>query len=94
MKVAELEIGSLYQIKDRFDNRCIGLQVVGGRIDLYLAPNLADHLLDANAQPSSRFFVYLGRKKNQIGEHQRMVLWDGKILPVWGNSWQHVEKCS
>ena len=87
MKVAELEIGSLYQIKDRFDNRCIGLQVVGGRIDLYLT-----HHPDAQASP--RFFVYLGRKKNQIGEHQRMVLWDGKVLPVWGSSWQHVEKSS
>ena len=56
MKVAELEIGSLYQIKDRFDNRFIGLQVVGGRIDLYLTHH-------ANAQPSPRFLFTLGERK-------------------------------
>ena len=86
MKVAELEIGCLCKIKDRED---LCIEALEGKIDIFISP-----LRRAQLSPRSSFFVYLGRKKNEVSGYQRMVLWDGKILPIWGTSWQHVEKCS
>ena len=72
MKVEELEIGCLYQIKDRED---LCFEVLGGKINIFIYP-----LLRAQLSPRSSFFVYLGIKKNEVSGYQRMVLWDGKIL--------------
>jgi|DEB0MinimDraft_10_1074344.scaffolds.fasta_scaffold05886_7 hypothetical protein len=80
MKVEELEIGCLYQIKDTEDR---WFAIVGGKLDIWCA---------TTAGP--RFFLYLGEKKNKWRKYERMVLWNGKILPIWNNSWKHIEKCS